>query len=721
MAKTKEILTQSILELLLKEPHGLEVAQIITRLGGDDFVSPRGVRNLLKELVKEEKLIKFKRQAPGRGTPPYAYFHPDTLPKQLNIFETIPGVSSKSHLISRTEIEKKELDPQELESQKKARSVLSRIAASHLQEETYAKAVIEIAPQLADENPIDLLISMAQWVVDDINRKGEQIQRKFDRGEFEVAKQMAGKMDSQLGWARRYFQLFWRLDRSIGDIPGCLDLPLQFKHFNQGKRACLNENKAREVLNKRIFGDKVVESWSKKIKSHKGVAGTDASVADIFLAHSPGSFIPPHPVVVTTSASALITRFENSIQEYQDFDISPDRLQDYDDYQAARYGLVLAPELMQSIGTDRFKHSRMAAMELRQYTAELHIPTGDARWRPLGDAPELGIKPKPTLIIRDGRVFPLVHRLGDFEDDTLYGQIVRNQIEQFVKVNHNTISNPIGEVVYGAAVKSPQMSWLAPLVFWYLHIHKKVDGIVVEADEVYKSPFADTAVSHLLFLGVAKRSRHFAQDRLFTTCRVLRRFSDIALVDSSLPVVLDTEQGQPRLINENSREDWEEFITQHLDNKRRRYQESILNETEYNSFLYLCSKIGVFMCYTAPTSAYEPIVSDEHGGGGHFLIPRVEIAINLERSPDSYHKSLDKMLSWLADGNWVLDYGHTQSGFDTGDQQNRLPILVPNVTFLAHEAATFARNKLGEEVQDEIRALIAELRRRTEKGRSQSG
>ena len=64
------------------------------------------------------------------------------------------------------------------------------------------------------------------------------------------------------------------------------------------------------------------------------------------------------------------------------------------------------------------------------------------------------------------------------------------------------------------------------------------------------------------------------------------------------------------------------------------------------------------MCYAAPTSAYEVIVSGHSGGAGHFLIPRLEVAINLEQKSSSYQKNLDKMLSWLAGGHWDLDFSH---------------------------------------------------------------
>jgi hypothetical protein len=720
MAKPEEILIQSIIELLAQKPDGLEVDEIIHHLSAEDNnVSPRGIRNLINRLAKEGRLIKRKRHGTKRGKPPQAYFHPDNLPQQTSIFENISGVDTqRSHSISRTEIEKAELDPKELESQNQARSVLERIAANHLHSEAYGKAIIDIAPQLANENPVDLLVEMACWVVKDLNELGDKIQQKWQLGETEEVKKLAARLNERLIWTKNYLQRFWRLDRSVDEIPGILDLPAQPKNFFQnGARAELNKEAAREKLLHRILGKKLIEEQVPPANQHKAAVGTDASIANIFLNHTSGSFIPPDPVVVTTSAAAMVVDDNNpKLQQYQDFDIFPDKLREYEDYNAAQHGLVLSPEVMRPLGAEGFKRSQIVAMELRQYNQDFRVSTRSADWRPVGNVPELGINPKPTLIFRDGRIFPVVHRINFYEADNLYGQIVRNQIEKFADVIHNTLSSPMGEITYGAVVKNPELSWLAPLVFWYLHIHEiKAEGrVLVNSDDVYKAPFADTAVSHLLFLGMAKQSENFTQEKHFVSCRVLRRFSDIAFVDTSLPVII-SENSHSRLVDEDDIDDWLSFISQRIVNKQEKYEHNILDESDYAPFIYICHKVGVLMCYAAPTSAYEMIVKSD-SGGGHFLIPRLEVAINLEKKFDSYQKNLDKMLSWLAAGHWELDRGHTQSGFDIGETQNNFPVLLPDVTLYADETARFARDKLSEEIEDEIRSLVTELKRRMATG-----
>jgi hypothetical protein len=720
MAKDAGILIQNVMELLEKEPDGLEFAEIVEQLSRiQDVGSERGVRNLLNRLAKEGKLIRRKGWSTKPGAQPYIYCHPKTQPRQLEI----PGIK-EYRIHTKTEFEIGELNQEERQQQQKAVSVLESIASGHLHQESYARAIIEAAPKLAAENPVELVVGMARWVVDDLNTLAAEIERKLRRGAVDESKKMAVKLDSQLGWAKRYFQEFWKLYDRVEELPGILELPSQAKRFRlYGETAKLDEKKAREQLKKRIFGDRLIQEQLLPTDLHKSAAGTDASVADLFLEHTAGSFIPPDPVIVPCSAAALVTNSKNGFSdEYQDFDIFPDKLREYDDHTAAVNGLVLSATLARNfVEESNLQHTRKAAMDLRQYLQDFRIATKQADWRPMGDSPELGTKNRPKLIMRDGRIFPLVHRLRDYETGGLYGQIVRSEIEIFQQVFHNTLLGSGLDTVYGAAVKNPGMSWLAPLVFWYLYSNKSpVDGRVAvsNAEEVYQYPFADTAVSHLLFLGVAKNASNFSPERLFITCRVLRRFSDIALEAEEMSPII-SQGDEIRRVRENTLKDWKEFIEQHIAKKRKHYQSNNLDIDDYESFIYLCSKVGVSMCYAAPTSAYE-FLSRNSSVSAHFLLPRLEVAINMERlESDREHEQecLDGLLSWLAAGHIELDRSHTQSGFDTGNQEHSLPILVPDVIVRAHEAATFTRDKLGEEVQDKIRALIAELRKRLEKGR----
>jgi hypothetical protein len=715
MAKQEKQVTDlagAILGLLRERATGMEVEAVVAGLAGDGAVSPRGVRNLLNRLAEEGRLVRRKRKGAGRGTPPYLYYHPDTAPRERTLFdEELGGQAARLH--TRGDAEEEVLDSEERARLDQARSVLANIAKGHLNEERYARAIIDAAPKLAELDPVDLIIALARWVVEDLNKTADRVRDLWRRTQTQQATLAANELEVRLGWAKRYFYRLWRLDRPAADHPGILDLPSSPRRFVlENQRATLDEAAARARLQERVRGCKVVEQV-RVGDPLRAAAGTDASVADIFLEHNRGSFIPPDPVSVMTGAAALITRAAAPpFFYYQDFDIFPDKLNEYEDHRAAIEGLVISPLLRHILPEEDFKHSRLAAMDLRQYDEDFRIAVRQAKWRPVGSAPVLGVMPRPALIIRDGRLLPLVHRLKDFESDGLYGQIVRNEVERFSHVVHQ-LSGPSGEIVYGATVKSPEMSWLAPLVFWHLHVNKvKVDGrlVVPAEDEVYRARFADTAVSHLLFFGLAKRLGTLSAGLSFITFRAIRRFSDIALEgDESFPLLLPDGDDKERPLDENDPADWEVFLARRVAEHRSRRRENTLEVADYGPFVYLCSQVGVAMCYSAPVEAYGPLVAAGSGEGAHFLLPRIEVAV-LTRAPDKGETHLRTLLTWMATGGCEMDRGHTHPAFDTGREPG-LPILVPDVIVAAHEAATFARDKMSEEVQDEIRNRIADLRR----------
>ncbi len=702
--KFESDIVNDILDLLSQEQSGLELNQIIEILDLDEIVSARTVRNILNGLVDEGKLAKQRVRTGSPGKPPYVFMLAEFMPKQLRLLD-----DTELEVLTRTEVGRGELDTQEKDRLEKGLTALESIARGHIQEDRFAEAIINIAVQIAKESPVELLLNMAEWVVEDINRLAvDLIWMRNNQVDVAEIDSLAGQITHRLQWGKQYFHNFWKLSKSSQDGQ-IMFLPFDANEVLRGYKATINRIAAREIFRNRVAGNTIISEWEPQIEAPVSAVGTDASVADVSLYHSTGKFMRPDPVAIMTAAAAQITREGGSIiGEYQDFDIFPDALKEYEEYTAAVEGLIISPTMRSILPEEDFKHSRMAAMELRQYTEDLRVVLGQARWRPIGELQNLDISPhRSTLVIRDGRVFPLVHRLGDYENTGLYGQIVRNQIKRFARVIHHTMSGPDGDIVYGAAVKDPQQSWLAPLVFWYAYICQEDTEETLSSDDIYKFPFTDTAVSHLLFLGLANNLENYPNNRLFVTFRAKRRFSDIAMKDNGIPSI-KTEDGH-QSINEDSEIEWRYFIQQHIESNKHRGN-VLPNVRDYNHFIYLCSRVGVSMFYAAPLGAYGMLAQDETEGAGHFLLSRLEVSIHFG-DDDHELKGLHGMLSWLAHGGWKFDNAHTPTGFDVG-RETRIPILVPDVVVPAHEAVTFARTQIGEEVEDALRQLISEIKRK---------
>lgn len=694
-----------ILEALGDREVGLtqdDIHRALILQGTDE--DPARIRTLLNEMTERGKLE--DRRDPNR--PGVRLFN---LPGR--------GIDAPLFVVKhRDEIEREErtsLDlwqEDEAERERLTVSVMEEIARGHAMEEGYAREVREVAPLLANENPVRLLIELAEWVAEDLNDLAEKARQKkgLDEGQ-----QLIRELGFRRVKAEGFLQRLWRFDRSVEGWPGILDIPTVSQMLNGG-RVRLDREKACKRLKERVLGERVIEVIPTLPSRHKAVVGTDASVGDIHLKHERGSFIPPTPATLFVSAAALRVVGEKKGLDYFDYDLDPRELDRYRDVDAAIRGFLIAPHLRREAITD-FRHLRSAAMELRQYREELRVVLGDSTWRPIGGVPELRSPPRVSLLIRDGRIFPLVHRLDDYDgasapDDVLYGEVVRQEINTFHKVFHQTAGLASSGPVYAGAVKSPEYSWLAMLVFWYIRVKR---GDVVPSDAFYRPPLSDQAVVHLLFWGLAESRREVVEDpqNVFATFRVIRRFSDIAFFPHP-PLLVDGQHVRP--VDEDEWGDWLEYIRQHIKEASNRYHlhqrgvPALDDEEEYRPFLDLCLRAGVAMFYCAPARMYGATLRS----GSHFLMPRWEIALDVsrkERVREEAERRLSALCSWLtvSDG-LVVDESHAAGGFE--DVREGLPLFVPNVVMEAHKAVDYARDRHATDVQDELLRLVAEIRNR---------
>ncbi|HHY39543.1 MAG TPA: hypothetical protein GX507_11570 [Clostridia bacterium] len=590
-------------------------------------------------------------------------------------------------------------------------SVMVEIARSHASEESYANKVIEIAESLAEKNPIDLLVELAGWVAGDLNDLAARARHAGAIGSSGEMQRLVRELGFRRSKAEGFLQRLFRLDPSLPAFPGILDLPT-VSQLLAGQTVELRTDEARRRLNLRVLGQKVVDIVEVCDNPPQAAVGTDASVGDIRIEHKSGSFIRPTDAALFVSAGAMRVTKPDIRLNYWDYDFDPRELARYRDLDAAVEGLLISPHLRREVITD-FRHLRSAAMELRQYKEELRVLNGQSRWHPVGGVPELSSPPEVTLLIRDGRLFPLVHRLEDYEgasapDDVLYGQIVRREIKAFRNIFNATAGTPFGPV-YAGTVKSPEYSWLAMLTFWYMY-----RAGCAPSEGFYRPPLNDQAVAHLLFLGIAKERPDLISNgnrHAFVTFRVVRRFSDIAL--SPHPrAVLNKHGAVQKTVDENNPEDWKEYIFQHIEEAARAYElhrravPALDPPEEYGPFLDLCCRAGVAMFYAAPTRLYRATLRES----AHFLMPRWELAVdvtgNVEREAN---RRLDVLLGWLLqEGGLVRDEDHTMGSF--AERVPGVPLWVPDVVSVAHQVVGYGRDRHVGDLTERLNWLINEIR-----------
>lgn len=698
-----------VLQKVATEVVGLSVRDLQLQLRARNLIiTVDQIRSALNLLLDEGKIE--KRPSPERRGK-FCFNLPGQGVSQMSLFD---------QQVNRDEIEREERNGLDLwqrdeaERERVTVSVMEEIARGHALEENFAKLVQNRATALADENPVDLVLEIAAWVVNDLNGLASKIRAAQSGAQSEIQR-LTRELGFRRSKAESFFQRLWRLDRSIGNVRGILDIPT-VPQMLRGIVIRFDKDAARNRLQERIIGNKVIEIITVPENHHKAAVGTDASVGDVMVEHARGSFIPPTPATLFVSAGAMRVLDLPNALSYWDYDLDPRELRRYRDLDAAVDGLLISPHLRREVITD-FRHLRSAAMELRQYAEELRIVQQQSKWHPISGVPEIQHPPVITLLIRDGRIFPLVHRLDDYDgasapDDILYGEVVRREIRNFQSVFHSTAGKGRLGTIYAGAVKSPEYSWLAMITFWYLHVRGEHQEL---ADAFYRPPLNDQAVTHLLFWGLAesKPDQVFGDTRnTFLTFRALRRFSDIAFFPHPRPLTDDTGK-VIRTVQENQIDDWLAYIQQHISEANQRYDQhkrgipALTTIDEYKPFLDLCHRAGVAMFYAAPTRMYRSTLNDR----SHFFTPRWEIAVDLQTQDrrSEITRRIAEFMAWLVEPDGLVpDESHAVGGFD--EVTEGLPLFIPNVVMEAHRAVGYGRERHAMDMQDELQRLVADIR-----------
>jgi len=664
--------------VLTEEDSWLQTDEIHDQLTEIVEISERRVNQVVREMYEDGELDRNSVNNGTRGRPAYEYTAQES--------ENATGDISVRSVRVRGDIE--------MEGERSLpEGVYWDIVDEQASSSQIIKEIKEVAPKIADEDPVELFVEMCRWTVEQLQAYGEEIVHSTQDGRPKVVRALRSEYNDLAEWADGYFHQFLRLPDREDPRPEAVHIPdadeyiESQKDSNEIPSATIDEEAVREHLSQRIYGDKLIQVV--EIDENIGDAvGTDASISTVSLP-SQSRLAPETTFDLLVGAAGL----DHDDRQYNDYDFNPRNIREFRHREAFQRGFLLSADAL-PLRESEVKKARAAAMDLRQYRQCHRVINDEADWEPYGNFDrELDAYTGPDVMFVDGRLTPLVHQQSEFVKTSLYGQLVRREIREFAKLaDYADAEDWKTSTVFAGVVKRPGISWFSPLVFWYLETQCR-EGVEVNPCNVYRPPISDVVLPHLLFVGLSEQNGAPNQNEVYTTARILRRFSDNSIPKYDLPP--EDEDGNP--IDLNDRKEWMEYFKEVRERREDRGREIIdLDTFERFGFAELCANVGTLMCYAGPSNLYRGEVPEA------VRLPRMEVLVN---PPEDAPEQLSEAISLYAKKN-VEDEEHLAEDFS---DINDLPVVVPSVITLSDEMAKAASDRMKEEVSDNIQQLVATL------------
>jgi hypothetical protein len=670
-----------------------EIYRALNKVG--TRVPIRDLRARLAELDKRQVLDTGTRASDG-GRPSKIYLLPDFNPR-LALFNSIRTREEVGHDL---------LPPEEYQRLVEEHGYLAEIAIDHFAQDKYVEAVRESVASLAEEDPVTLILDFAEWTVAHLRERRERARRAMDRGSRDEIDKHVQDFKFAAEAARNYFRDLFRLHRGIGDADRIFEIRVEqvlSLTLTDDQVIYFNRERAEAVLRERVVGAKVIEI-ERELRNfvaeadgddlHVTSAATDASMIPVSVSTRPsGSYELPETLIIFTGAAAQVQSIAGAKARLVDHEFDLGFLRRRNEVQAAVQGWMITAAMQHVIGEGRAKYAISAAQELRQYRRDTDILLNRIAWRSVAGVPP----ERADVLVRDGRLFPLVHRLKDYESDGLYGQIVRNEIQEFTEACRRAIDEQ-EFLTYGAFVKQPVSYFLAPLVFWYCRVRcNRMDRIPERA--IFRPPLGDTLLSYIMlreYLG----SRPTEPYSFVTTFRVLRRYSDLATTEE-LPR-LPTGPDSWRLVDEASEQDWAAYLRHRRETQRQRYdsrQEETppIGERDYIPLRFLCNRVGILMGFALPAD-------------GRFIsklpyrLPRAEVLIDLAEDPQRRRDQFRRLLASFADKDSLVPDDDHPDG-------SKIQLIIPMACREAHRAAVFADDVYRRDFERKLTEAVGAVER----------
>ena len=485
---------------------------------------------------------------------------------------------------------------------------------------TLRKRLVEILGKafvrLTEEDPVDLLFKMAHWVVEEFkNTLRDLISVCDDEKKNKIHERIVKIVDFGFKVFNKYLSLPGEKEKGPFRVGLDFDAVEVEKRIQSGEPidkilsdlVVFKEDEVRKHLDMHIVGRAVFEKIKVAPPVSYTVVSTDASVQYIMARFSLPEFMEPPRAAISAAVAAWYgvdgDRKISTVDPYPD----PRTWSQFVTEHAVREGYLIPPEMAIELDAYRWKRTVEAMMDLRHYTKDdltMRAATGPfSRQGFCGDV---------YALIRDGRVFPWEHTIGDFLESGAHGYFVRQCLISFRRIL-DLVNDFKEEIIYGGAVKWSQIEIFTRLIFWYIKYGSALSGQkLLDVDEQYddKYIFGKITTDQRLIkhaFGVLSQKITTSHDERWVTFRTIRRFYSL----------VDQDNLSLRKLAEN---EWITEIESHLANKPAHTRREI--KPYVRTYAHLCAKGAVLSFYIQPT----PTIPEEPSKD-IIQIPRYEVLL----------------------------------------------------------------------------------------------
>lgn len=643
--RSAQPLDEAIAQLLKKQPRS--VPELTEALTGATYWA---IKKTVDRMEKRGEVVRLeeRKAKSGRSEPVYLY-----LPMKLTDFMEVVDTAGAEEKKAGQEVGEDVIF-----------SIVTRtVNDPEFDEEKRLAYFKKAAVLLANEDPRALLLRFGKWLFDVHAHSVAAYERAVAGGGVGSHRE---EIERTIDTVERMVRVVFNRNLGIPDIreaegkPGNAELRLRFHKRPDGQgvrrtdRAFVQDAVERR-LKFAVVGGTVLEKIKvKRTERNYSESGTDASVRKFDLRMLPSAFERTRMAIVTAAAVRL--NFNSEAPPEIDARPEPRQWRYYTEDDAIDKGLLIPPDAYLLLDDLIWERLGSAAMNLRQYKKDSECFEQDKEGR------------VPDILFRDGRIFPLEHLFDDYCQSGIHGRIVRRSIEAFrdmlVKVSNYYPELP--RPLYCGVVKRPEVTILAPLVFWYMKYGAN-PSIWPDMDDmkfILRTPMSDQRVAHYLFSALAEQ---LDPDQRWITCRFVRPF--VSMNQKIAKSSADTYDG------------WVEFLRSEIENQAHP------SDPDVEPYAELCARAAV-------TSFYASLPSNVRGAPEAFLTPRYEVLLprqlveswkqeQTDQAKAYDEKVLEAVVAAIGDKKGLDVYPDSLEGPE-GVDADQPQFLFPKATTYAH-------------------------------------